>query len=408
MEHLTIVIPVFNALEELTDCLVSVLRSDAGASRIIVLDDASNPIVSQTIREKFRENENLEIHTHFRNRGYTRNIQFGIDLTSSPFVCILNSDTIVPHDWSRRMVKLLDENPFAAGIGPLSNAASYQSVPEVKNKVSGFSTNGGLGKQENELENINAFLRVATNIQPLDVSILNGFCTIFRTAALRSIGGFDTDTFPQGYGEENDVCLRLNAEGWRLMVDTGTFVHHQKSRSFGTTRKEQLSRLGAKKLSEKYGVGVMTDFAVPLSHNKQLDLLRQLTSAALVKGFADGFEIVEAKDIEPTSNTYSDRQIVLMRGPGIYEISVDTVAKLETDGKVSSDRLWVDSSLRLMKMFLSERSCVVGFGNLLETSAVSFSLLSFESLVRIVPGHLEKLGSSTVGMARLDHHSRGL
>ena len=46
-------------------------------------------------------------------------------------------------------------------------------------------------------------------------------------------GTFDAKAFGQGYGEENDFCLRATAHGWRHLLACDTFVYHQGSVSFG-------------------------------------------------------------------------------------------------------------------------------------------------------------------------------
>ena len=75
----TLVVPVFNALPDTIECLSSLLRSDAGSCRIIVNDDGSPLEVTRRLQELFGGRDNVEIHGNFRNRGYTANVQYGVD-----------------------------------------------------------------------------------------------------------------------------------------------------------------------------------------------------------------------------------------------------------------------------------------------------------------------------------------
>ena len=51
--------------------------------------------------------------------------------------------------------------------------------------------------------------------------------------------------FAQGYGEENDFCLRARRLGWRHVAVPGVFVAHAGGASFGTARTQLLARNAA-------------------------------------------------------------------------------------------------------------------------------------------------------------------
>lgn len=277
MTGLTVMIPVFNALDEVQECLASLMASDARDAAILLLDDGSGDEVRDALVARAAANANIRVLSHFRNRGYTRNINMGLAEVATPYVTILNSDTLVPQAWSGRAVALLKADLSLAGVGPLSNAASYQSVPEMIGKDGKFTANGGFGAAAGTRERINELLGAMFAGVTVDAPILNGFCTTFRTAALREAGGFDEKRFPRGYGEENDICLRLLAQGNRLAVDPSTFVFHRKSMSFGAAQKAHLSALGNKELGKLYGERTMAAFAAMLREQPVLDLARNLT-----------------------------------------------------------------------------------------------------------------------------------
>ncbi|MEP6342606.1 MAG: glycosyltransferase [Maricaulaceae bacterium] len=273
MKNLTIVIPVFNALSETKRCIHSILNSDAKDASLLLINDGSLSGVQSALLDEFGSVENISIFESFRNRGYTASVQFGLENTNTKYLCILNSDTMVPKVWASKLIRHLDDNHFVAGVGPVSNAASYQSVPLVKGD-GGFSTNDNLGEDEAGLENVNRVLSTFSKNSFVSVPILNGFCTIFRTRSLLQIGGFDRKSFPVGYGEENDVCIRLLGEGFLLGVSIDVFVFHEKSKSFGTERKKKLSKEGRATLDVKFGSNMLSDLSAKLKSCSELDLLR--------------------------------------------------------------------------------------------------------------------------------------
>jgi GT2 family glycosyltransferase len=51
----------------------------------------------------------------------------------------------------------------------------------------------------------------------------------------------DESLFPYGFGEENDYALRVHSIGYDLAVSTGSYVYHAKSKSYGTTVRNEVS-----------------------------------------------------------------------------------------------------------------------------------------------------------------------
>ena len=60
--------------------------------------------------------------------------------------------------------------------------------------------------------------------RPRPVEALGATATLFRVAALNSVDGFDERIFM--YGEDQDLCVRLGATGWRLLSLPEDWVVH--------------------------------------------------------------------------------------------------------------------------------------------------------------------------------------
>jgi hypothetical protein len=79
----------------------------------------------------------------------------------------------------------------------------------------GSSALGGVGGRGGVLDLHRAVLRPCKPGDDADY-LANGYCTLYRIAAVRMIGPFDAKLF---FGfEEFDFGLRLNAAGWKLRV----------------------------------------------------------------------------------------------------------------------------------------------------------------------------------------------
>ena len=63
-------------------------------------------------------------------------------------------------------------------------------------------------------------------------------------AGLPRCGGpvLRADVFAQGYGEENDFCIRARHLGWRHVAVPGVFVAHVGGQSFGTAARHLQAR----------------------------------------------------------------------------------------------------------------------------------------------------------------------
>ena len=64
--------------------------------------------------------------------GYTKAANIGIRKSHADYIVLLNSDTIVTNNWIEKLIISLLTTPNAGIVGPMSNAASYQSIPNIK------------------------------------------------------------------------------------------------------------------------------------------------------------------------------------------------------------------------------------------------------------------------------------
>ena len=157
--------------------------------------------------------------------GYSRTINAGLraalaDDSISAFV-LLNSDTeVVSRSWLPTMMAAANSNPQIGIVGPLSNAASYQSVPTVFGPI----VNGRKDWSQNKLADhwtLRAVGRAASRAsrgELIDVPVLNGFCLYVKREVVIRVGLMDDVAFPYGFGEENDFCLRTLRLGYEIKV----------------------------------------------------------------------------------------------------------------------------------------------------------------------------------------------
>jgi len=245
-----IVICVYNAVEETLDCLESIARNTSLPHTVTVIDDKSGDSTRLQLRAYVRGKPWIRLIENETNLGYTKSANIGMSRSSAEWVVLLNSDTIVTPGWLEGLFEVVQAHPKAAMIGPVSNAASWQSVPELHDVKGGWSSNPlpeGVGPEDVSRLVSNLSLR-----QFPEATLLNGFCTLMKRQVVEEVGYLDEAAFPMGYGEENDLCIRVRKAGYTLVVADHVYVYHVKSASFGSARRAELSKRGTAQLALKH------------------------------------------------------------------------------------------------------------------------------------------------------------
>lgn len=237
-----IVVCVHDAIEDTLACLQSTIGSTSVPHTLRIIDDGSSATSAERLASFVSDKPWMTLVTNETNRGYTWSADFGVRGSEAEWVVLLNSDTIVSPGWLERLLDCALSDPAIAFVGPLSNAASFQSVPELYDARNQWKVNPlPVGWSVADVAEVVA--GASRKVYP-DVPLLNGFCTLMKRSVFIEAGGLDHTAFPMGYGEENDLCLRVRKAGYRLVVADDVYVYHVKSASFGSGRRAGLSKQG--------------------------------------------------------------------------------------------------------------------------------------------------------------------
>jgi GT2 family glycosyltransferase len=220
-----VVVPVHGAPEMVRACLDSVLASVRAPTRVVVVDDASTEPELVALLDGLLRRKRIRLVRHSVQLGFPASANAGMRACGERDVVLLNSDTLVPPGWLER---LRDAVYQAADIGtatPLSNSATILSYPgEVgRNEPPGLAATVAMSRLAHRAN--------AGRIVEIPVAV--GFCMYVRRDCLDAVGLFRADLFAQGYGEENDFCLRARHLGWRHVAAAGVYVGHCGGKSFG-------------------------------------------------------------------------------------------------------------------------------------------------------------------------------
>ena len=255
-----IIIPVYNAYEDLTKCIASIWRyTDLSTHRVIIVNDCSpDERISPYIHSI--EGDGIVVIENEKNVGFSGSVNRGIRYSVDKDVLLLNSDTIVTPNWIEKILECAYSEGTIGTVTPLSNSATLASVP--------------IAFQDNPIpENvtINEFADLIEKCSFCDyprITVAVGFCMFIKREVLDLVGVFDEETFQRGYGEENDFCNRMELLGYKNALCDNTFVFHKGTSSFNTEEKKELVRQHEAILRQRY-FGQMQDNAVFCDKNPQ-------------------------------------------------------------------------------------------------------------------------------------------
>ena len=222
-----ILVPIFNAPDDVRRCVESLLRHTKPRHTIYLLNDASpDPRIAPLLHEFAAKHAHIKVVTAIQNGGFVTNMNVGFGLSRRDVV-ILNSDTEVTADWLQRMDRCRRSNDKIGIVSPLSNNATILSVPVM-------NTRNALpdGMTPDEFASLvvansqRAYPRIPTAV---------GFCMLITRATLDAVGLFDA-AFGLGYGEECDLCMRAWAAGIESVCCDDAYVQHNGEASFGSVQ----------------------------------------------------------------------------------------------------------------------------------------------------------------------------
>jgi hypothetical protein len=207
-----VIVPVYRSYDETLRCLYSVLAAPQRTPfRLLVVDDCSPEPALSAALDRLAHCGLIELRRSHRNLGFVATCNMAMAEHPDRDVVLLNSDTEVYNDWLDRLRATALSTPRVATVTPLSNNAELCSYPVfLQDNII------RLELDDAELDRLAAQVNAG---QTVDVPTGVGFCMYVRRACLDTIGLFDVERFGRGYGEENDLCCRAAAAGWRNLLE---------------------------------------------------------------------------------------------------------------------------------------------------------------------------------------------
>lgn len=329
-QTLDIIICIYNALDDVKLCLDSVLKNTSDPFKIILVDDNSaeptRKYLEQVAQKYGKRIFLIQNDKPNAKHGYTYAVNIGLKASKADFVVCLNSDTIVPAFWADRMIECAQSDPRIGVVGPLSNTASWQSIPEITGEDGDWAHN--VLPKGYDVERMGA--EIAQNSGQLypQVRLLNGFCLMLTRATIKRIGYMDEENFGRGFSEEDDYNSRCVKAGIRLAVADNVYVYHSQSKSYSNERRMELCKLSGEALRKKHGDAYINACCQEIYNSFAMDSIRLRTKMMFERNalIEEGHKLFAGKKILvllPASSAGGGGNVIIQEAQSMMKMGVE-------------------------------------------------------------------------------------
>ena len=187
-------------------------------AEILVVDNASTDGTAEAARAALTRGR---VIANPENSGYAKAANLGLAAARGRVAMIMNDDARIDARSLDRLLEVLGSDPGIAMVGPRIVDPEGAPMPSARLHYPGP---GSEALRLRFAGKAGANTAYPFDSEPADVKWLVGACVLGKTDILVDAGGFNEAFFL--YGEDIDLCRRLNALGYRLVtVPDATSVH---------------------------------------------------------------------------------------------------------------------------------------------------------------------------------------
>ena len=237
MSEITVVIPNYNGMKYLPECMTSLCEGQENAPEyeVLIIDNASADGSVEYLEKEWCRKSGVRVSLipMSENTGFCHAVNLGIRKAQSPYVILLNNDTKVEQGFLRGLYNAIreDERIFSVSAKML-----MWDKPELIDDAGdrycalGWAYSRGKGRPADKYEkNVSVFSAC-------------GGAAIYRRSVFEEIGYFDENHF--AYLEDLDIGYRARIYGYENRYEPAAAVLHYGSASTGSRynmRKTELS-----------------------------------------------------------------------------------------------------------------------------------------------------------------------
>lgn len=240
----SILVLTYNNLIYTQTCLKSIYCNTTYPNfEIIVVDNASSDGTQEWLTQFADSHPNLKLVLSSVNLGFSGGNNLAAREAKGHYLVFLNNDTVVTKGWVERLLDRLIYDETIGLVGPVTNSTGNEAR---------ISTNY---HSPSEMETFAENLAHQMRGRSFDIRMLAFYCVMARKEEYLEIGGLD-ERFLVGMFEDDDIAVRYQQAGKRVVCADDVFIHHFQSISFGKLNDERYRKIfeeNRKKYEDKWG-----------------------------------------------------------------------------------------------------------------------------------------------------------
>tara|TARA_A100001037_G_C15153643_1_gene641614 strand:+ start:3045 stop:4094 length:1050 start_codon:yes stop_codon:yes gene_type:complete len=217
----SIIIPHWNGIEVLSECISTLKQSNYESFEIIIIDNASIDGSQEWIKTNHPD---IILIENDQNYGYAGGCNRGAEKANGKYLLFLNNDTTQDSDWLPPLVDKLDKNDFIASIQPKILNYYQKNIFDYAGGAGGhmdiFCYPFARGRIFLEQEKDQGQYNTAESC-----FWTSGTAMMVRKDIFFEAGKFDETFF--SHMEEIDLCWRFQAMGYEVWVEPQSVVYHK-------------------------------------------------------------------------------------------------------------------------------------------------------------------------------------
>ena len=221
----SIIIPHWNGIDILSECLTSLFKTNHNSYEVIVVDNASTDGSQSWIKSTFPQ---IKLIENDKNYGYAGGCNIGALEAKGNYLVFLNNDTIQDPGWIQNLENILKKDNRIAAVQPKVLNYFNRNVFDYAGGSGGYMdwfcfpyARGRIfSKQERDIGQYNDSKQCFWS---------SGTAFMIRKDLFFQAGQFDEHFF--SHMEEIDLCWRLQAMGFQVWVEPDAVVYHKNALS---------------------------------------------------------------------------------------------------------------------------------------------------------------------------------
>ncbi len=197
---ISLIVPAYNEAKVIQPALRNLLQLDYPDYEVVLVDDGSTDDTFELASAVARESVHVPIRVVRKpNGGKADALNTGIAVARGAFVLCMDGDTKLAPGTLRAMIRHFDD----PRVGAVAGNVKVLNRESMLTRIQAIEYVEGLAM----LRRAQSFMR--------SVNIIPGPCGMFQKSVIRSVGGYDSDTF----AEDCDLTLKILLDGWHIAYE---------------------------------------------------------------------------------------------------------------------------------------------------------------------------------------------